>query len=240
MMMSGGSDHVGSGERRQALRYAAGVVMLAIAGAACDSGSGPTSPTAGGPSGPAVVRTVVVLGDSLAVSPSPRQGFPARLQGRLDRAGLRYTVKNAGVSGDTTAGGLSRLPSLLTADVAVMIVALGSNDGLRGVGVERIEENLSTIIETAQRTGIRVLLCGMEVPPVYGWPYTVAFHGIFPRLASRYSVPLVPFLLAGVALVPELNGADRVHPNDAGAERIADTVWPFLETLLQSSANVAQ
>jgi acyl-CoA thioesterase-1 len=79
----------------------------------------------------------------------------------------------------------------------------------------------------------------MEVPPVHGWSYTVAFHGVFPRLAAKYSVPLVPFLLAGVALVPELNGADRVHPNDAGAERIADTVWPFLETLLQDSAGVA-
>jgi acyl-CoA thioesterase-1 len=182
------------------------------------------------------MRRIAVLGDSLAVSPSPGQSFPARLQVSLDREGLPYRVTNAGVNGDTTSGGVRRLSPLLASDVAVLIVALGSNDGLAGIDVDTIEGNLSTIIDTAQKAGVLVLLCGMEVPPVHGWSYSVSFHSLFRRLAARYSVPLVPFLLAGVALVPELNGADGVHPNAAGAQRIADTVWPYLEPLLRQSA----
>jgi acyl-CoA thioesterase I len=178
------------------------------------------------------VHRVLVLGDSLAVSPSLDEGFPARLQARIAAAALRWTVVNAGVSGDTTADGVRRVDPLLTGDVGVLVLELGANDGLRGVPTTTIEDNLASIAALAQRRTVRVLLCGMETPPTHGLDYSVAFHFIFPTVAQRLSVPLVPFILAGVALDPELNGADGVHPNAAGAERIADTIWPYLRPLL--------
>ena len=134
----------------------------------------------------------------------------------------------------TRPGGVRRLEPLLGADVGVLVVALGANDGLGGVSVAAVERNLSTIIETAQARNIKVLLCGMETPPFNGWTYTVAFHDVFPRLARKYNVPLVPFLLSGVALVPEMNGSDGMHPNAAGARRIAENVWPYLEPMLRT------
>jgi acyl-CoA thioesterase-1 len=121
----------------------------------------------------------------------------------------------------------------VASDTRVLVIELGANDGLRGIPIATIEQNLSAIIERAQARGIRVLLCGMETPPMNGWNYTVDYHRLFPRVAQKYSVPLVPFLLEGVALNPELNGADEIHPNAAGARRIADTVWPYLEPLVQ-------
>ncbi|HXW04560.1 MAG TPA: arylesterase [Vicinamibacterales bacterium] len=175
---------------------------------------------------------MVVLGDSLAISPSRSESFPAVLQARLTDRRLPWTMLNAGVSGDTTSGGLRRVDALLGEEVGVLAVALGANDGLRGVDVRMIEENLSAIIERAKARGIRVLLCGMETPPLRGWEYSVEFHRLFPRLASRHAVPLVPFLLAGVALDPGMNGHDGIHPNANGARRIAENVWPYLEPLV--------
>jgi acyl-CoA thioesterase-1 len=151
----------------------------------------------------------------------------------MSAGSLPWKIANAGVSGDTTSGGLTRLDPLLGDDVGVLVLALGANDGLRGVDLAIIERNLSTIIERVQARGIRVLLCGMETPPWRSWDYSVEFHRLFPRLAAKYDVPLVPFLLAGVALNPDLNGSDGIHPNAAGAQRIADTVWPYLEPLLR-------
>jgi acyl-CoA thioesterase I len=182
---------------------------------------------------------VVVLGDSLAVAPSPRESFPARLQDYLIAAKLNLTVVNAGRRGDTTAGGLRRLRPLLTTDTRMLIVELGANDGLRGVDISQIERNLSTIIETAQRKRIPVLLCGMLVPPRYGWEYAVAFPELFQRVATKYRVPLVPFLLDGVALIAKMNGPDGIHPNAAGAKRMADTVWEQLESALEDDQTVA-
>jgi acyl-CoA thioesterase I len=207
-------------------------VAAALIVVACETRSVPTAPSASS-AAPAAVRRIVVLGDSLAVSPSIDLSFPSELQARIARQGLRWTVMNAGVNGDTTAGGLRRIEPLLARDVGVLVVALGANDGLRGVDVSTIEKNLSAIIDVAQARRIRVLLCGMEMPPTHGWDYTVAFHHLFPRLAQQYAVTLVPFLLAGVALVPGLNGPDGIHPNAAGARRIADTIWPYLEPLVQ-------
>jgi acyl-CoA thioesterase I len=175
---------------------------------------------------------IVVLGDSLAVSPSKAEGFPAQLQLRLKKTGARWTVTNAGIKGDKTAGGLGRFNAALPPDTRILILELGANDGLRGVEIATIEKNLSTMIERAQARGIKVLLCGMIVPPRYGWNYTVAFHGLYPRLAAKYNVPLVPFLLDGVALQAAMNTRDGIHPNAAGAERIADTVWPYLQPLV--------
>jgi acyl-CoA thioesterase-1 len=198
---------------------------------ACGAGVTPVDPT-GVTNPPAVVRRVVVLGDSLAVHPSLEESFPAMLQRRIDRRALPWTVLNAGVAGDTTDGGLRRVEEHLHGEVGVLVVALGANDGLRRVSISTIESNLADIIERAQVRGVRVLLCGMETPPTYGWAYTVAFHHVFPRVANEYATPLVPFLLTGVALVPEMNGPDGIHPNAAGAQRIADTIWPYLEPLL--------
>ena len=175
---------------------------------------------------------IVVLGDSLSVSPSIGESFPAQLQKRLKKSGVQWTMTNAGVNGDKTAGGLGRFSAAVPADTRILILELGANDGIRGVEISTIEKNLSTIIERAQARDIKVLLCGMIVPPRFGWNYTVAFHGLFPRLAAKYNVPLVPFLLDGVALKADMNLGDGIHPNAAGAERIADTVWPYLQPLV--------
>jgi acyl-CoA thioesterase-1 len=131
---------------------------------------------------------------------------------------------------------MSRYLSLLQSDVGVMVLELGANDGLQGVDVATMERNLNAMVEAAQSHGVRVLLCGMETPPLRSLSYSVAFHDVFPRVARRYNIPLVPFLLTGVALIPEMNGPDGIHPNAAGARRIADNVWPYLEPLLHASA----
>jgi acyl-CoA thioesterase-1 len=197
--------------------------------AAC--GSSQPAPTPNAPT-PAAIRAVVVLGDSLSVSPSLEQSFPARLAVRITQANLPWTVRNAGVSGDTTADGIRRVTAVLGSDVGILVVELGANDGLRGLDLAAMEQNLTAIVAAAKQRNIRVLLCGMETPPTHGLDYSVAFHFVFPRVAQAQGLPLVPFLLAGVALDPELNGPDGVHPNAAGAQRIADTVWPSLEPLL--------
>ena len=186
-----------------------------------------------------MVKRVVVLGDSLAVSPSRDEGFPSALQKRISEARLDWTIVNAGLRGDTTGGGLRRLDDVLSLRPDVMLIALGANDGLRGVETTTISRNLSEIISRTKGRGVKVLLAGMETPPLRGWSYTVAFHNVFPALAREHDVPLVPFLLAGVALDPDMNGEDMIHPNAAGARRIADTVWPFLEPLLRTSTTPA-
>jgi len=209
---------------------AACFALVALVASACASHSQPTAPT----EGTAVPASrIVVLGDSLAVSPTRDESFPALLQARLTALGLNWTVTNAGIRGDTTTGGRRRADALLGPDVGILVLTLGANDGLRGVDVDTIEDNLSTIIEHAQAQRIRVLLCGMETPPLHGFDYSFDFHNLFRRVASKYNVPLVPFLLTGVALDPDFNGSDGVHPNRAGAERIAETVWPYLEPLLE-------
>jgi acyl-CoA thioesterase-1 len=179
------------------------------------------------------LRRLVVLGDSLSVYPSTDQSFPAELQRRIDEDGLRWVVTNAGKSGDTTADGAARIGSIFAADVGAIVVALGANDGLRGVDLSSVEANLAEMIERAKRRGIRVLLCGMEAPPTRGWGYALAFRRVYPRVSKKYAVPLVPFLLGGVALAPEMNGADGVHPNAAGARQIAETIWPYLRLMLR-------
>jgi acyl-CoA thioesterase-1 len=176
---------------------------------------------------------IVVLGDSLAVSPTMAESFPARLQESLDAAGYRWTVSNAGVSGDTTGGGLARFAAAVPQGTDILVLALGANDGLRGVDVTTVEQNLSALIERAEAMHVEVLLCGMETPPFHGLDYSLRFRRIFPALAARYDVRLVPFLLSGVALDPEMNGPDVIHPNAAGARRIAANVWPYLESLVR-------
>jgi acyl-CoA thioesterase-1 len=179
---------------------------------------------------------IVVLGDSLTSGHGIGHAlaFPALLQQRLAQGGYDFTVVNAGVSGDTTAGAVHRVPSLLERGVKILIVALGVNDGLRGVPVRQIEGNLSRIIEQAKQRDIAVLLCAMEALPLYGWPYTAAFHRLFGELAARYAVPLVPFLLTNIIGRVELLQRDRLHPNAAGARAMADHIWPYLQRMLSA------
>ncbi len=202
--------------------------------AACDADA-----TATGPSQQPTTQRIAVLGDSLAVSPTREESFPSVLEARITKEGLPWSMTNAGVRGDTTAGGLRRLDSVLSEGPRVLIVALGANDGLRGVPIAAIRENLARIIETAKPRNARVLLCGMETPPLQGWNYTLDFHHVFPDLAAEYGTPLVPFLLSGVALNPELNGDDLIHPNAAGARLIANTIWPYLLPILQEETRTA-
>lgn len=181
---------------------------------------------------------IVALGDSLTSGRGigKAQAFPAVLQRQLDETGYDYQVVNAGVSGDTTGGAVRRLQSALDGDVRVLIIALGANDGLRGVPVQQLKSNLSRIIEEAQGRGISVLLCGMETLPVRGWEYSIAFHRAYDDLAARYKIPLVPFLLMNVIANPDLMQRDRIHPNEAGARAIATLIWPYLQPLLKQAA----
>jgi len=183
---------------------------------------------------PADERVIVVLGDSLTagLGVAAEEAYPALLERRLREAGFAYRVVNAGVSGDTSAGGLRRLDWVLRSRPEVVIVALGANDGLRGLPVDAMHANLLGIVERLRAGGARVLVVGMEVPPNYGAAYARAFRGVFPDVARRTGSPLVPFLLDGVATDPRLNQADGIHPNAAGHRAIAEHVWPHLAALL--------
>jgi len=180
---------------------------------------------------------IVVLGDSLASGRGigVSHAFPAVLQGKLDEEGLDYEVVNAGVSGDTSTGALRRYERLLDGNVRILVVELGANDGLRGVPVDRMKENLGRIVEAAQQRGITVLLCRMEALPLYGWDYTVAFHKAFDELGRRYDVPLVPFILMNVIGNRDLMQPDRAHPNVDRARAIAEDIWPHLKSLVQKT-----
>jgi acyl-CoA thioesterase I len=177
---------------------------------------------------------VVVLGDSLSAGLGlpPQEAFPAVLQRKIDADNLKFEVINAGVSGDTSAGGLRRLDWALEGDVQVLILGLGANDGLRGLPVDEMRRNLSTIVERAQARHITVVLCGMEAPPNFGASYTTAFRAAFKDVATKHDVAFVPFLLDGVAGLADLNQEDGIHPNARGAQRVADTVWSTLRPLL--------
>jgi acyl-CoA thioesterase-1 len=221
----------------------AGLLAMAVASACSDRSDAPpasTSPPPGvaTPAAPATPAPnpaparprIVCLGDSLTagLGLSPDQAYPALLEQRLSEAGLDYEVVNAGVSGDTSAGGLRRLDWSLTGDVKVLVLALGANDGLRGLPAAELRDNLARIIETSQRRGATVVLAGMEAPPNFGAPYTREFRAVYQDLARRYPVVFVPFLLEGVAGVPSLNQADGIHPTAEGQRRIADLIWTAL------------
>jgi acyl-CoA thioesterase-1 len=178
---------------------------------------------------------IVVLGDSLTSGHGigPARAFPATLQQKLDQRGYEFVVVNAGVSGDTSARAVARLEDALRGDVRVLIVALGANDGLRGVPVAELRANLTRIIQAARARGIHVLLCGMEALPMYGWNYAVAFHQLYADLARSYDLPLVPFIMMNVLGNPALMQPDRVHPNADGARAIGEQIWPYLDRLLE-------
>jgi acyl-CoA thioesterase-1 len=177
---------------------------------------------------------VVFLGDSLTagLGLAEAQAFPALVERALEKEGLPLRVLNAGVSGDTTAGGLSRLDWLLGQKPEVVVVGLGANDGLRALPIEETEKNLREIVGRVREAGADVLLLGMRIPPNYG-PYADDFAALYPRIAEEMEVPLVPFLLDGVGGVRELNLEDGIHPNAEGQKQVAATVVPFLEEVLR-------
>ena len=234
------------------VRFAlAALTAVALAVAACGSRA---EPPAGGdahattgslspsrnaePAGVPARPRIVVLGDSLAAGLGipVASAYPALLQERVDAEGLNFEVVNAGVSGDTSAGGLSRLDWALQGDVRLLVVALGGNDGLRGLPVAELRRNLAEIIRQARTRGIAVVLAGMEAPPNFGRDYIVAFHQVYPSVAAEYHVALVPFLLQGVAGRDDLNQNDGIHPSAAGARIVADNVWAVLEPLAKQQA----
>ena len=182
----------------------------------------------------------MVLGDSITAGYGLElgQAYPALLQQRIDAAGLPFTVVNAGVSGDTTAGGLRRLEWALGPGAEVLIIALGGNDGLRGIDPKQTAENLAGIIAKARAKipGIAVIVAGMEMPSNLGREFVEAFRAIFPRLAAEHGAVLVPFLLEGVGGVAELNQPDLIHPTSEGQKRVAGNVWEVLEKVLRARA----
>jgi acyl-CoA thioesterase-1 len=173
---------------------------------------------------------VLIIGDSITsgLGVSRETAYPSLVQDYLDREMPGVRIINAGISGSTTAGAYSRLKWYLKAKPAVLILALGANDGLRGLSVTEMEKNLDKAIVLAKTSGIKVVIAGMEVPPNYGPDYSAAFRAVFPKLAARHNIPLIPFLLAGVGGVSELNQADGIHPNARGHEIIAKTVLPYI------------
>jgi acyl-CoA thioesterase-1 len=182
-------------------------------------------------------RVVLALGTSLTAGYglAAAQAYPALLQQRIDEEGLDFAVVNAGESGSTSAGGLGRLDWHLRRPLAVLLLELGANDGLRGQDVAALERNLQAIIDRAKEAhpDVAVIIAGMEAPPNLGSRYTEEFRSVFPRLARRNDAALIPFLLEGVAGVPDLNQLDGIHPTAEGQQMVAETVWRVLDPLLQ-------
>ena len=221
---------------------------LAGCGAAPEGGAESTAPAA--PRGAASVTAadaaaagrpgplLVALGDSLTagLGLDVDDAYPARLERALRDDGYAVTVVNAGVSGDTSAAGLSRAEWALEGDVRILILALGGNDGLRGLPADQMKRNLSQILALAADRGIRVLLAGMEAPPNFGATYTAEFRAVFEDLAREHDVAFLPFLLDGVAADRALNQADGIHPNADGAAIVAAGVRDAIEPLLPAIA----
>jgi acyl-CoA thioesterase-1 len=181
-------------------------------------------------------NSIVAFGDSLTagLGVPPDESYPAQLQRRLDAAGYRYRVINAGVSGETTAGGVRRVDWVLRSRPAVVILELGANDGLRGLDLSQTRANLEEIIRRLQAAGVTVVLAGMKLPPNYGEEYASRFAAMYSDLARQYRLPFMPFFLEGVATQPGLNQGDGIHPTGAGYRIIVDRLVPVLEPYLKS------
>ena len=193
------------------------------------------------PDAPPARPRIVAFGDSLTIGLGllEQEAYPALLQNKINEAGYQFEVVNAGVSGDTSAGGLRRLDWALEGNVKVLVVAFGGNDGLRGLPVPQMKENLSQIIDRARERSIVVILAGMEAPPNFGQEYATGFRQAFRDVALNKRVLFIPFLLNNVAGKPELNQADGIHPNQQGTQIVADTVWSVLEPLLDQMSGAS-
>lgn len=181
-------------------------------------------------------KTIVVLGDSIAAGSGvdPGEAFPSVLQNRIREKGLPYEVVNAGVSGDTTAGGVRRMPWILKRNIDVLVIELGGNDGLRGIPPEETRANLEKIISLARakHPNILIVVAGMQMPQNMGADYNRKFRGLFESVAKEKKTELIPHLLEGVGAKPELNMPDRIHPNPEGHKVVAENVWSVLGPIL--------
>ncbi len=183
----------------------------------------------------ATAGTLLVVGDSISagLGLDTGQGWVTLMVKRLQQKGLQHRVVNASISGDTSAGGLSRLPALLAEHKpGLVIIELGGNDGLRGQPPQQLQQNLASMVRQAQQAGAKVLLLGMRLPPNYGVRYTTAFADVFPKVAGQTGAALVPFLLEGAGGVPSMMQPDGIHPAAAAQPVLLDNVWPTLEPLL--------
>ncbi|HEV3411481.1 MAG TPA: arylesterase [Puia sp.] len=198
--------------------------------------SNPTNATSPGTAAPSNTKTIIFFGNSLTAGYglNSDQSFPTLIGNRLDSLHLPWKVINAGISGETTSGGKSRLSWTLRQPVDIFVLELGGNDGLRGIPVETTKTNLQSIIDTVRHRypTCKILLAGMRVPPSMGDTYATAFHDIFAQLAKKNNTPLIPFLLDGVGGDPALNQPDGIHPNFKGEKIVTETVWKALQPLL--------
>jgi len=211
-------------------RFCCGIVAVLLASLLFARAENPPEDSAG-------LKTIVVLGDSLAagLGVAPEEAFPALLQKKIDAAGLRWRVVNTGVSGDTSADGLGRVDWVLKRPVDVLILELGANDGLRGLPPSATRTNLQAIIDRVKQVypRARIVIAGMQMPPNMGEEYAAAFQKVFPGLAASNHAALVPFLLEGVGGKRDLNQADQIHPTAEGHQVVADNVWKVLRPVLE-------
>lgn len=183
----------------------------------------------------AAAQTLLVVGDSISagLGLDTSLGWISLLDKRLKEQGFDYQVVNASISGDTTAGGLARLPALLSEQKPkLVVIELGGNDGLRGMAPAQLQQNLASMVDQSRQAGAKVILLGMRLPPNYGQRYTDAFAKVFDSVASEQKVPLVPFFLEGVGGVQDMMQADGIHPAVAAQPKLLDNVWPTLKPLL--------
>jgi acyl-CoA thioesterase-1 len=213
------------------MRGLATLLLLVLELAACAP-----APAAEAPDRPGA-PVIVAFGDSLTAGQGvpPSQTYPALLAERLKREGYDYRVINAGVSGDTTAGGVRRVDWALRSKPEIVILELGVNDAMRGQKLAAIRANLDQMVARFQGAGARVLVAGMRLPPNYGDRYAEDFHRLYGEVARAHKTALVPFFLDGVGAVPWLNQADGIHPTAAGYAIVVDRLWPYLVPLLQRS-----
>lgn len=237
----------GAEVERSAISLASAATVAVPVGttSASSTEKGPQKATEKSPATPAspapnlADKTLVVLGDSLSAGfgVDPAEAWPARVQDMIRQAGLPWKLVNAGVSGDTSAGGLRRLDWILRRPVDALLIELGGNDGLRGLPLEATRTNLQAVIERtrAKFPDARIVLTGMRMPDNFGEGYTRQFEGLYRDLAEKHRVVLIPFLLDGVGGRPELNLPDQIHPNAEGHRRVATNVWKVLRPVLQEA-----
>ena len=220
-------------------RFLVYLVLTAMLVLTACRGAAPKDASSASPAAPAKpaksLPKIVAFGDSLTAGfglPQPAS-YPALLQKKLDADGFAYEVVNAGVSGDTSAGGVRRIDWALEGDVKIVILELGANDILRGQSIDTMKENLARIIERVKAHGATVMLAGMEAPTNSGAEYRQAVHEAFPSLSREYGVPEIPFFLEGVAGIDSLNQRDGIHPSEEGTKIVTETVYRSLRPLLE-------